>query len=269
MDSVDPLQAIVLAVVQGLSEFLPISSSGHLVLVPHVFGWQDQGLAFDVAVHVGTLFAVLAYFRVQLLAMARAWLGSLAGRGLTPDARLAWCVIVGTIPVGLAGLAFGGWIEETLRNPLFVAGTLSFFGLLMWIADRLGRRERDEYAVGWRDAFLIGCAQALSLMPGTSRSGVTMTMARTLGLTREAAARFSFLLAAPGIGMAGAYELLQLMSGPAEGVEWPLMGLGVAVAAVTGYLCIHWLLKVITRIGLAPFALYRFAIAALILVMFA
>ncbi|HEX9706802.1 MAG TPA: undecaprenyl-diphosphate phosphatase [Steroidobacteraceae bacterium] len=264
----DPLQAVILAIVQGLSEFLPISSSGHLVLVPHFFGWRDQGLAFDVAVHVGTLFAVVAYFRVQLLAMARAWFGSLAGRSLTPDARLAWCVVIGTIPVGLVGLFFGGLIEVWLRNPLFVAATLSFFGLLMWLADRFARRERDEYSVGWRDALLIGCAQALALMPGTSRSGVTMTMARTLGLTREGAARFSFLLAVPGIGMAGGYELLQLLTGPGNGADWPMMGLGVAVAAVTGYLCIHWLLKVIGRIGLAPFAIYRFAIAALILLTF-
>jgi undecaprenyl-diphosphatase len=262
---VDPLQAIVLAIVQGLSEFLPISSSGHLVLVPHIFGWRDQGLAFDVAVHIGTLFAVVAYFRAQLFAMAQAFLGSLVGRGLTPDARLAWCVVIGTIPVGIVGLVFGDLIESWLRNPLFIAGTLSFFGLLMWLADRYGRRERDEYSVGWRDALLIGCAQALALMPGTSRSGITMTMARTLGLTREGAARFSFLLAVPGIGMAGGYELLKLLSDPGNGTDWSMMGLGVAVAAATGYLCIHWLLKVIGRIGLGPFAIYRFAIAALIL----
>ncbi len=265
----DALQAIVLAIVQGLSEFLPVSSSGHLILVPHFLGWRDQGLAFDVAVHVGTLFAVVAYFRVQLLAMARAWLRSLAGGDLTPDARLAWCVVIGTVPVGVAGLLFGGLIETMLRNPLFVAGTLSVFGLLMWLADRFGRRQRDEYTVGWRDAALIGCAQALALMPGTSRSGVTMTMARALGLTREAAARFSFLLAVPGIAMAGGYELLQLLGQPAGSVDWPMMSLGLVVAAVTGYLCIHWLLKVIGRIGLAPFALYRFALAALIVVLFA
>ena len=124
----DPLHAIVLAIVQGLSEFLPISSSGHLVLVPHLFGWEDQGLAFDVAVHVGTLFAVVAYFRRELLAMARAWFGSFAGGGLTPDARLAWCVLIGTIPVGVVGLAFGGLIEEKLRNPLAVATCSRFSG---------------------------------------------------------------------------------------------------------------------------------------------
>ena len=182
----DPIHAIVLAIVQGLSEFLPISSSGHLILVPNVLGWPDQGLAFDVALHIGTLVAVIGYFRVQLLQMARAWLGSFVGRGLTPDGRLAWCVILGTIPVGLVGLAFGDYIEQMLRNPLFVAATLAGFGILMWLADWLGAQRRDEYSVGWRDALLIGAAQALALMPGTSRSGVTMTMARGLGLTRVA-----------------------------------------------------------------------------------
>ncbi len=139
----------------------------------------------------------------------------------------------------------------------------------MWLADRFGRQQRDEFTIGWRDALLIGGAQALALMPGTSRSGVTMTLGRSLGLTRDAAARYSFLLAVPGIGMAGGYELLQLLQDPGNGADWPVMGLGVAVSAVTGYLCIHWLLKVISRIGLAPFALYRFALAALIVYLFA
>lgn len=265
----DPLQAIVLAIVQGLSEFLPISSSGHLILVPHALGWRDQGLAFDVAVHVGTLVAVLGYFRRELIAMAGAWFSSLAGRGLTPDGRLAWCVLVGTVPVGIIGLLFSEFIEQMLRNPLFVAGTLSAFGILMWLADWLGARRRDEYSVGWRDALLIGCAQALALMPGTSRSGVTMTMGRALGLTRSGAARFSFLLAVPGIAMAGGYELLQLLTGPGNGTEWGMMALGAGVAAVTGYLCIHGLLRIIERIGLWPFMLYRLMIAALIMLVFA
>jgi len=265
----DPVQAVVLALVQGLSEFLPVSSSGHLVLVPYFFGWPDQGLAFDVAVHVGTLFAVIAYFRRELLAMIRAWFGSLAGRGMTPDARLAWCVVIGTIPVGLVGLLFGGAIEDKLRNPLAVATMLALFGALMWIADRFGRSERDEHSVGWRDAVLIGCAQALALMPGTSRSGVTMTMARALGLTREGAARFSFLLAVPGIGMAGAYEGLKLVTDPGHAVDWPVIGLGVAIAAVTGYACIAWLLRIINRIGLGPFAAYRFLVAGLLFWIFA
>src|SRR5688500_1623249 len=184
--TLDPLQAVVLALVQGLSEFLPVSSSGHLVLVPYVFGWSDQGLAFDVAVHVGTLFAVVAYFRRELTAMARAWFASLAGGGLTRDARLAWCVIIGTIPVGVVGLAFGGLIEEKLRNPLSVAMLLAVFGLFMWIADRLGRRERDEYSVGWRDAIPIRGAEALGRLPGPSRSGRPGTQAGTPRVTERA-----------------------------------------------------------------------------------
>ncbi|MGA0098470.1 MAG: undecaprenyl-diphosphate phosphatase [Steroidobacteraceae bacterium] len=263
----DLIQAVVLAVVQGLSEFLPISSSGHLILVPHFLGWDDQGLAFDVAVHVGTLAAVLAYFRRQLVAMAVAWMRSLKSFQLDADSRLAWCVILGTVPVGLAGLAFASLIETYLRNPLFVAGTLTVFGLLMWLADRLGRQQRDEYSLGWREAVLIGCAQALALMPGTSRSGITLTAGLALGLTRSAAARFSFLLAVPGIGMAGGYELLKLVSGEAS-VDWGAMAVGMLVAGLTGYACIHLLLKVIERIGLLPFALYRFLIAGLIVVSF-
>ena len=257
----------MLAIVQGLSEFLPISSSGHLVLVPSLFGWPDQGLAFDVAVHIGTLIAVVGYFRVQLLQMLRAWFGSFSGGGLTPDARLAWCIVLGTVPVAAAGLAVGDAIEQALRNPGFVAATLAGFGILMWLADRLGASRRDEYSVGWRDALLIGFAQALALMPGTSRSGVTMTMARGIGLTRESAARFSFLLAVPGIAMAGGYELLKLVLRSGNGADWSMMGLGLAVSAVTGYLCIHVLLKVIGRIGLMPFAVYRLALAAVILVL--
>jgi undecaprenyl-diphosphatase len=264
----DPLQAIVLAIVQGLSEFLPISSSGHLILVPHFFGWADQGLAFDVAVHVGTLVALLVYFRRPLVAMTAAWFGSLRSRKPDGDGRLAWCVLLGTIPVGVAGLAFSGLIETHLRDPLFVAGTLTFFGILMWLADRLGRQSLDEYSVGWRQAVMIGCAQALALMPGTSRSGITITAGLALGLTRSAAARFSFLLAVPGIAMAGGYELLKLLSS-GEPADWPAMALGLVVSAITGYACIHALLKVIERIGLLPFTLYRLLIAAIIVAHFA
>lgn len=264
----DPIQAIVLAIVQGLSEFLPISSSGHLILLPHFFGWQDQGMAFDVALHVGTLIAVVAYFRRPLLAMTAAWLSSVRSRETTPDGKLAWCVLLGTIPVGLVGLAFGSAIEEHLRNPLFVAGTLTFYGTLMWLADKLGRQSLDEYAVGWRQALVIGCAQALALFPGTSRSGITITAGLGLGLTRSAAARFSFLLAVPGIAMAGGYEFLKLLSAR-QPVDWQMMLLGLVVSAITGFACIHVLLKVIEKIGLLPFTLYRIFIAAVIVWHFA
>lgn len=264
----DSLQAVMLAIVQGLSEFLPISSSGHLILVPHFLGWTDQGLAFDVAVHVGTLAAVVAYFRRPLAAMTAGWISSVIHRRHDREGRLAWCVILGTVPVGAVGLAFSHFIEQYLRNPLFVAGTLSFFGILMWLADRLGRQARDEYSIGWRQALAIGCAQALSLMPGTSRSGITITAGLALGLTRSAAARFSFLLAVPGIAMAGGYEFLKMFSS-GERIDWTSMSLGIAVSAVTGYACIHLLLKVIERVGLLPFTLYRLLLAAIIVLLFA
>jgi undecaprenyl-diphosphatase len=264
----DLVQAVVLAVVQGLSEFLPISSSGHLVLIPHFFGWPDQGLAFDVAVHMGTLAALLVYFRRQLWSMAGGWVASVTRQQHTRDSRLAWQLLVATIPVGLVGLLFNDFIEENLRNPLFVAGTLSFFGLLMYAADRWGKGTRDEFGLSWGQAMLIGCAQALALMPGTSRSGITMTAGRALGLTRSAAARFSFLLAIPGIGAAGAYEGLKLLTSD-HAVDWLPMLVGVVFAALSGLACIHFLIRFIERIGLLPFTVYRLFIAVVIVWHFA
>jgi undecaprenyl-diphosphatase len=261
------IEAIVLAIVQGLSEFLPISSSGHLVLMPHLLGWQDQGLAFDVAVHVGTLIALLVYFRRELAAMLRAWFRSLGGTH-DRDSRLAWQILVGTVPVGVAGLLFGDYIEHQLREPLFVAGTLAVFGLLMYAADRLGRGSADEYGVGWPQAIAIGLAQALALMPGTSRSGVTMTAGRALGLSRSGSARFSFLLAVPGIGAAGLYEGAKLL-GADTPVDWPPILTGMLFAALSGLACIHFLIRFIERIGLLPFTLYRLALAAVIVALFA
>ncbi len=260
----DIVQAIVLAVVQGLSEFLPISSSGHLVLVPHFLGWPDQGLAFDVAVHVGTLLAVLLYFRRQIGTMVTGWFGSVLHRRHTRDSRLAWQLLIATIPVGLTGLLFDDYIETHLRNPAFVAGTLSFFGLLMYAADRFGKRTRDEFELSWPQAMLIGCAQALALMPGTSRSGVTMTAGLSIGLTRSAAARFSFLLAVPGIAAAGAYEGLKLVTS-GEPVNWLPMIVGLVFAAATGVACIHFLIRFIEKIGLLPFTIYRLILAGVIL----
>jgi undecaprenyl-diphosphatase len=264
----DFVQAVVLAIVQGLSEFLPISSSGHLILIPHFFDWSDQGLAFDVAVHVGTLLALLLYFRRQLGTMAFAWVDAVFRGKHTRDSRLAWQILAATIPVGLVGLVFADFIEANLRNPLFVAGTLTFFGLLMYAADRYGRGTSDEFGLTWPQALAIGCAQALALMPGTSRSGITMTAGRALGLTRSGAARFSFLLAVPGIGAAGAYEGLKLVTSPAP-VEWAPMVVGVVFAALSGLACIHFLIRFIERIGLLPFTVYRVLIAAVIVWHFA
>lgn len=264
----DLLQVILLAIVQGISEFLPISSSGHLILMPKFFGWPDQGLAYDAAIHLGTLAAVILYFRTQLGQMARAWVGSVTRRERSSDARLAWAVLWGTIPVGIVGLLFNGFIEANFRNPLLVASTLTFFGLLLYAADRLGRRVRDEYSVGWRDAFVIGAAQAISLVPGTSRSGITMTAGLSLGLTREAAARFSFLLAVPGTALAAAYECWKMLQA-GDAVDWRPVFFGIVVAAISGFLCIHFLLRFIQKIGMLPFTIYRLLLAAVIVYVFA
>jgi undecaprenyl-diphosphatase len=263
----DLLQVILLAIIQGITEFLPISSSGHLILTPHFFGWPDQGLAFDAAIHVGTLAAIVLYFRRQLGQMATAWVGSVLRRERTPDGRLAWAVLWGTIPVGLVGLFFNSYIEANFRTPLLIAGTLSCFGVLLWLADKLGRRERDEYSIGWRDVALIGTAQAMALVPGTSRSGITMTAGLSLGLTREAAARFSFLLAVPGTTIAAFYEMWKMTRAPIP-IDWTAVFVGVVVAAVSGLLCIHFLLRFIQRIGMAPFAIYRLLLAAVLLYVF-
>jgi undecaprenyl-diphosphatase len=266
----DLLHAFILAIVQGLTEFLPISSSGHLILAPHFFGWEDQGLAFDAAIHMGTLLAILLYFRRQLTGMAVAWWRSVTRRERSPDAWLAWAVLWGTIPVGLVGLFGSGFIETHLRSPLLVAGTLAGYGILLWLADALGRRERDEYSVGWRDVIVIGCAQALALVPGTSRSGVTITAALAMGLTREAAARYSFLLAVPGVALAGLYESWKMVeSGEAGALQWQPVLVGIVIAAVSGVLCIHFLLKFIQRFGLLPFTIYRLLLAGVIVYVFA
>jgi len=207
---VDIVQIIVLALVQGLTEFLPISSSAHLILVPFITDWEDQGLAFDVAVHVGTLTAVVVYFRKDILAMFFAWLTSFKGKH-SEDSRLAWGVLIGTIPVGLAGLIFKDVISEHLRTPLVIAITTIVFGLLLWYVDWSAKRERDEHSLSWKDIIVIGCAQAIALIPGTSRSGITITAGLMLGLTAQASARFSFLLSIPVIVLAGSLETLDYL----------------------------------------------------------
>jgi undecaprenyl-diphosphatase len=262
----DIAQIITLALVQGLTEFLPISSSAHLILVPVLTPWQDQGLAFDVAVHVGTLLAVILYFRRDIAAMLAAWLDSLRGRGLTADGRLAWGVILGTVPVGLAGLLLGDFIEAHLRSSLVIAITTLVFGLLLWWADARGRRRRDEHSMDWRDILTIGVAQALALIPGTSRSGITITAGLALGLTRQAAARFSFLLSIPVILLAGGMETLKLAAQP-QPAPWSILLLGTAVAGVSAYLCIHFFLKLLERIGMLPFVVYRLVLGVVLLLL--
>ncbi len=258
------IQVVILAIVQGLTEFLPVSSSGHLVLVPYLFAWADQGLAFDVAVHFGSLAAVCMYFRKDMASILAGGMRLLGDNITTPESRLAQAIALGTVPAALAGLLFASWIEANLRDPLVIVYTLSGFGILMAIADRVGRRERNISGVGFRDAVIIGFAQALSLVPGTSRSGVTITAARFLGFGRQDAARFSFLLSAPVIFLAAMYKLIALILGDAA-VAWGQLGLGALLACVVAYLSIEFFMRIVTRIGLAPFAIYRLILAAFIL----
>lgn len=258
------LQIVILAIVQGITEFLPVSSSGHLVLVPYFFSWVDQGLAFDVAVHVGSLAAVCLYFRTDIAMLLRGGLQVVSGKVETLESRLALGIAMGTVPAAIAGLLFASWIEMNLRDPRVIVYTLAGYGILMAVADRLCKGDKAITAIGYREAIIIGCAQALALVPGTSRSGITITAARFLGFGRAEAARFSFLLSAPVILMAACYKLLGLITGD-ESVAWAQLALGAAVACVVAYLSIEFFMRVVTRIGLAPFAIYRLILAAIIL----
>lgn len=263
----DNLHAIWLALLQGLTEFLPISSSAHLILMPRLLGWADQGLAFDVAVHVGTLVAVLTYFRADVLRLFTAWLRSCATRRVDSDARLAWFVLLGTVPVVVFGLLLHDFIETVLRSPLVIAVATIGFGVLLWVADYYGRQLRNEMSLRLTDIIFIGLAQALALIPGTSRSGITMTAGLALGLSRTAAARFSFLLSIPVIAMAGVYETGKLVQQSAP-VDWGAISLGAVVSAVSAWLCIHFFLQLIERIGMWPFVAYRLLLGAVLLWMF-
>ncbi|MFC3283905.1 undecaprenyl-diphosphate phosphatase [Litchfieldella rifensis] len=252
----DWLQVFVLSVVQGVTEFLPISSSAHLILVPELTAWPDQGLAFDVALHVGTLLAVVVYFRRDLARMCVSWIASLRGRPTDEDGRLAWWVLLATIPVGLMGLLFHDIIAIGMRSPLILAGSLIGFGLLLSYADWGKRGYRSEYQLTLKDALLIGFAQALALIPGTSRSGITITAALLLGMSREGAARFSFLLSIPVIVLAGGLEACTLVLDPRV-VDWPALVSGTLLSGISAFLCIHYFLAFIKRIGMQPFVVYR------------
>ncbi len=261
----DWIQIIVLALVQGLTEFLPISSSAHLILVPVVLQWPDQGLAFDVAVHVGTLLAVVGYFRRDVWAMLRDGSASLIKRRHVGESRLAWAVLLGTLPVGIAALLFKDFIELQLRSPLVIATTSIIFGLLLGWADHYGQRR--QRALDWRAVLIVALAQALALIPGTSRSGITMTAGLFLGLGREMAARFSFLLAIPVIFLAGLVQTLELVEASMP-VDWGSLLAGVLLSAVSAYLCIHYFLKLIERIGMLPFVVYRVLLGAVLFMVF-
>ncbi len=263
----DYIQAIWLALLQGLTEFLPISSSAHLILMPVLLKWPDQGLAFDVAVHIGTLLAVVLYYRKELLTMTSDWLGTVRGDPATVESRLAWFVIIGTIPAGLVGISMSEKVETVLRSPMVIAATTIIFGLLLWIVQYFAKEERNKEKINWKDALMVGIFQALSLIPGTSRSGITITAGLLLGLNRETSARFSFLLSVPLIALAGTVKAVDLIQSQ-ESVMWSAMAIGVVVSAIVAYLTIGWFLRLLDRIGLMPFVVYRLLLGGVLLWIF-
>lgn len=260
------LQAAFLGVVQGLTEFIPISSSGHLVLIPRLFGWSDPGMAFDVAVHLGTLLALLIFFRREWIAVIRGFFTSFAHKPSewTRDMKLAWMLVLASIPAGIAGALLGDTIENHLRTPAWVAWMLLAGAAIMLAAELAGRRDRGFDRLLARDAGVVGLAQVLALAPGVSRSGVTISAGMFDGLTREAAARFAFLMAGPVIAGAGLWEGLKVAkhgfgaSGPGVFVA------GFIAAAVTGYVAIRFMLSYLRRGRLTPFIIYRVVVAYLV-----
>ena len=260
--------AVLLGAIQGLSEFLPVSSSAHLILARAFFGWELPpafGLAFDVALHVGTLAAIVTYFRPEIMAMIRALPGIFAAQPDAP-AALARLIVIGTIPVVVVAVLFNDFIEHVLRTPAVAAGALAFGAALMLIAERLGPRTRSETALGWGDAVLIGIAQSAALIPGMSRSGSTITMGMFLGMRRDAAARFTFLLAIPATTAAAAKEGLALAAMPLPPGSATLILVGILVSGVVGYITIKYFLRFLAGHRLDMFAAYRLMLAAFTLV---
>jgi undecaprenyl-diphosphatase len=266
--------AAILGIVQGLTEFLPVSSTAHLILVPWFLGWKPEGLTFDVALHVGTAFAVLTFFFRDWIRLAREmFLGIKEGKLLgNEDRRLGWYLVVGTLPAMVAGLAFEETIESRLRSPLIIVFTLAALGALLLFAEKRGTHTRTIEQFTWTDSLSIGFSQAIALIPGVSRSGITMTTAMFRNSTRTSAARFSFLLSTPVILGAGILKSLRLMDAVqhpiagTEAVRWSVMGAGFLFAAVSGFLCIRFFLKYLQTKSFMPFVIYRFLLAGLVLI---
>jgi undecaprenyl-diphosphatase len=266
-----------LGILQGLTEFLPISSSAHLILVPWVFGWTPEGIAFDVALHVGTAAAVLAYFwKEWLLLITEAIRGILTGDPFgNKHRRLAWYLVAGTVPAVIAGLAFEHAVEQVLRSPLVTVVTLTFFGLVLYAAEKRGKQTRsiDDFTLS--DSIWVGLSQAVALVPGVSRSGITITTALFRGADRSSAARFSFLLSTPVIVGAGLLETARLLRGAAHGAgsgtagpAWAVMVVGTVAASVTGFLCIRYFLRYLQTRTILPFVVYRWALAIVVLIFY-
>lgn len=262
----DGIQIVFLALIQGLTEFLPISSSAHLILAPMLFGYSDQGLAFDVAVHIGSLLAVITYFRTEVFDMTRDFFGSFrAGAPLTKNARMAWLIILATLPIMFFGKQFVSEIQTDLRSTLVIATSTIIFALPLYWWDRHGSQNKDEYSIRWKDALIIGLFQVIALIPGTSRSGITITAGLMLGLSRKSASRFSFLLSIPTILMSGTLMIFHLIGEKGTQVDWGALFQGAVLAFVSAYLCIYFFLRLIERISMMPFVIYRLTLGVFLL----
>jgi undecaprenyl-diphosphatase len=260
---VDLLKAVVLGTLQGLTEFLPISSSAHLRIFPELFGWGDPGAAFTAVIQIGTELAVLIYFRKDIWRIGSAWVRSLFKaeyRG-TIDARMGWFIIIGSLPIVVLGVLLKDVIERDFRNLWLIATTLVVMGVVLGIADRVGRTDRPLGKITMRDAVLMGAAQALALIPGVSRSGATISMGRFLGFEREAATRFAFLLAIPAVVGAGLFELKEIPDGHND-FGWGPTITATVVSFFVGYAAIAWLLRYVSTRSYTPFVVYRIVLGA-------
>jgi undecaprenyl-diphosphatase len=260
-------QAIILAIIQGLTEFLPVSSTAHLTIIPQLLKWQDPGLAFDVALHFGTLAAVLIYFFRDWVQVILNGIG-ISYRGAHPDENsrsLLWLLVLGSIPAALAGLKFEKYADEALRTPYIIGAAMIVFGILMWLADRVSVAKNGLDQMHWPDAAMVGLAQALAIIPGVSRSGVTLTAARFRGFGREAAARFSFLLSTPIIAGAAAKKAWELhKTGLPADMRLPYL-VGIAVSGVVGLAVIAFFIKYLRSHNLSVFVLYRIAFGIIVI----
>lgn len=264
------LQAVVLGTLQGLTEFLPISSSAHLRIFPELFGWGDPGAAFTAVVQIGTELAVLLYFRKDIWRIASTWLRSLVKPELRGhlDARMGWFIILGSIPIGVLGVTLKETIETEFRNLWIIGTTLIVLGVILGVCDRLGGSTKTIKNLSLRDAVLMGLAQAAALVPGVSRSGATISMGRILGYEREAATRYAFLLAIPAVVAAGLFELPEISHGE-NLYGWTPTLVATVVAFVVGYAAIAWLLRYVSHHSYTPFVLYRVALGGLTLALLA
>lgn len=262
----DFFQAVILAVVQGLTEFLPISSSAHLILVPALLGWKDQGLAFDVAVHVGTLIAVVAFLTKEIQAIVPAWFSGWKGFNWNTQGKLGWLVVLATIPLGLIGLLAQDFVEAHMRSAAIIAASTLVFGLLLGWADRSGDKNvKPIESLTWTQTLAVGGAQALALIPGTSRAGITMTAMLALGFSRVASARFSFLMAVPAIALPGLLKTIELASSTAP-VAWNFLAIGIVVSAIVAFLCMQLFMRFVQQVGMMPFVIYRILLSIVIVV---